>query len=60
MPATIQFRTVCLLFAFALREEERLRVFENRVLWKVLGTERDGVTGDWRRLDNEELQDLYC
>jgi hypothetical protein len=37
-----------------LREERRLRVFENRVL------RRDGVTGEWRKLHNEELHDLYC
>jgi hypothetical protein len=38
----------------------RLRVFENRVLWKTFGPERDELTGEWRRLNNEELYDLYC
>ena len=44
----------------ALREERRLRVFENRVLRRVFGPKRDGVTGEWRSLHNEELYDLYC
>jgi hypothetical protein len=42
-----------------LREESRLRVFENRVLRRVLGPKRDEVTGEWRKLHNEELSDLY-
>jgi hypothetical protein len=41
-------------------EEPRLRVFENRVLWRIFGPKRDEVTGEWRRLRNEELYDLYC
>ena len=40
-------------------EERRLRVFENRVLRRVFGAKRDEVTGDWRKLHNEELSDLY-
>ena len=43
-----------------MREERRLRVFENRVLRRIFGTKRDGVTGEWRKLHNEELNDLYC
>jgi len=43
-----------------LREECRLRVFENRVLRRVFGPKRDEVTGEWRKLHNEELSDLYC
>jgi len=43
-----------------LREEHRLRVFENRVLRRIFGPKRDEVTGEWRRLHNEELYDLYC
>jgi hypothetical protein len=43
----------------SLREEHRLRVFENRVLRRIIGPKRDGVTGEWRRLHNEELNDLY-
>jgi len=42
-----------------LREEHRLRVFENRVL-RIFGLRRDEVTGEWRRLHKEELYDLYC
>jgi hypothetical protein len=43
-----------------LREERRLRVFENRVLRRIFGAERDAVTGKCRKLRNEELNDLYC
>jgi len=43
-----------------LREECRLSVFENRVLRRIYGPERDEVTGEWRKLQNEELNDLYC
>jgi len=43
-----------------LRDECRLRVFENRVLMRIFGPERDEVTGEWRKLHNEELNDLYC
>jgi len=42
-----------------LREEHRLRVFENRVLKRVFGPKRDEVTGEWRKLHNEELKDLH-
>jgi hypothetical protein len=41
-----------------LREEHRLRVFENRVL-RIFGPKRDEVTGEWRKLHNAELHDLY-
>jgi len=37
-----------------------LRVFENRVLRRTFGSRRDEVTGEWRKLHNEELNDLYC
>jgi len=43
-----------------LREEPRLRVFENRVLRRIFGPERDEVTGEWRKVHNKELYDLYC
>ena len=43
-----------------LREEHRLKVFENRVLRRIFGPKRDGVTGEWRILNNEKLNDLYC
>jgi hypothetical protein len=42
-----------------LREEHRLGVFENRVLRRMFGSERDEVVGGWRKLHNEELQSLY-
>ena len=42
-----------------MREEHRLRVFENRVLRRIFGPKSDGVTGEWRKLHNEELNDLY-
>jgi hypothetical protein len=42
-----------------LREERKLRVFEHRVL-KIFGPRRDEATGKWRKLHNEELNDLYC
>jgi len=42
-----------------LREERRVRVFENRVLRGVFGAKRVEVTGEWRKLHNEELSDLY-
>jgi hypothetical protein len=43
-----------------LREERRLRVFENRVLRGIFGPERVEVTGEWRKLHPEGLNDLYC
>jgi hypothetical protein len=39
--------------------KRRLRVFENKVLWKVFGSNRDEVTSEWRKLHNEEPNDLY-
>jgi hypothetical protein len=46
-------------WSLTLREERRLRVFENRVLRRVFGLKTDKVTGEWRKLHNEELNDLY-
>jgi len=43
-----------------LRDERRLRTFENRVLRRIFGPRRDEVTKEWRKLHNEELNDLYC
>jgi hypothetical protein len=43
-----------------LREESRWRVFENRVLRRIFGPKMDKVTGEWIKLRNEELNDLYC
>ena len=50
----------CETWSLTLMEERRLRVFENRVLRGIFGPRRDGVTGEWRKLHNEELNDLYC
>jgi len=50
----------CETRSFTLREERRLRVFENRVLWGIFGSKRDEVTGKWRKVHNEDLNDLYC
>jgi hypothetical protein len=49
----------CETWSLTLREEHRLRVFENRVLRRIFGPKRDEVTGDWRRQHNEVLNDLY-
>ena len=49
----------CETWSLTLREERRLRVFENRVLRRVFGPKRDEVIGEWRKLHNEELSDLY-
>jgi len=50
----------CETWSLTLREERRLRVFENRVLRRIFGPKRDEVTGYWRKLHNEKLNDLYC
>jgi hypothetical protein len=49
----------CETWSLTLREEHRLKVFENRVLRRIFGLKRDEVTGGWRRLHNEELRVLY-
>ena len=49
----------CETWSLTLREECRLRVFENRVLRRIFGPKRDEVTGEWRRLHNKELYALY-
>jgi hypothetical protein len=49
----------CEAWFLTLREEHRLGVFENRVLRRIFVPKRDGVTGEWRKLHNEELHDLY-
>ena len=59
---TIILRVVlygCETWSLTLREERRLSVFENRVLRRVFGSKRDEVTGEWRKLHNEELKDFY-
>jgi hypothetical protein len=49
----------CETWSLTLREEHRLGVFENKVLRRIFGPNRDEVTGGWRKLHNEELHDLY-
>ncbi|KAJ4443887.1 hypothetical protein ANN_05674 [Periplaneta americana] len=49
----------CETWTLTLREEQRLRVFENKVLRKIFGAKRDEVTGEWRKLHNSELHVLY-
>jgi hypothetical protein len=59
---TIILRVVlygCETWSLSLREEHRLRVFENRVLKRIFRPKRDEVTGEWRKLRNERLNDLY-
>jgi hypothetical protein len=48
----------CETLSLTLREERGLMVFENRVLRRIFGPKRDEVTGDWRKLHNEELHGL--
>jgi hypothetical protein len=48
----------CETWSLTLRDEHRLRVFENRVLRMIFGPKRDDVIGKWRKLHNEELRDL--
>jgi hypothetical protein len=59
---TIILRVVfygCETWSLTLREDHRLRVFENRVLRRIFGAKRDEVTGEWRKLHNEELHISY-
>jgi len=49
----------CENWSLILREERKLRVFENMALRRIFGPRKDEVTGEWRRLYNEELNDLY-
>jgi hypothetical protein len=49
----------CETWSLTLREEHRLRVFDNRVLRRIFGPNRDEVTGEWRRLHSGEIHDLY-
>ena len=50
----------CDTWSLTFREERRLMEFENRVLRRIFRPKRDEVTGEWRKLNNEELNDLYC
>jgi len=50
----------CETWLLTFREERKLRMFENRVLRRIFGPKRDEVTGEWRKLHSEELNDLCC
>ena len=63
MYRTIILRVVlygCETWSLTLREERRLRVFENRVWRRIFGVKREEVTEELRKLRDEELNDLYC
>ena len=49
----------CETWSLTVKEKRRLRVFENRAVRRVFGPKRDEVTGEWRKLHNEDLRDLY-
>jgi hypothetical protein len=49
----------CETWFLTLREKHKLREFENRVVRRIFGPKRNEVTGEWRKLDNEGLRDLY-
>jgi len=50
----------CETWSLTLREERRLKMFENRLLRRIFGPKRDKVTGEWKKQRNEELNDLNC
>jgi hypothetical protein len=50
----------CETLSLTVREEHKLKVFENKVLRRIFGPKRDRVTGGWRKLHNEELYKFYC
>ena len=50
----------CETWSLTLREERRSSVFENRMRRRIFGPKKDEVIGEWRKLHNEELNDLYC
>jgi hypothetical protein len=56
---TVVFLYGCEIWSFTLREEHRLRMFEDWVLRRTFGPKRDEVTGELRKLHNEEFRDLY-
>jgi len=49
----------CETLSLTMREECRIRVFENRVLSTIFGSKRDEIRGEWRKIHNEELNNLY-
>jgi len=67
-PRIMLYRTIilpvvlygCETWSLTLREERRLKVFENRVLRRIFGLEVHKITGEWKKIHNEEPKDLYC
>ena len=51
---------MCETWSLILKEKRKLKAFQNRVLRRIFPPKRDGVTGQWRKLHNVELNDLYC
>jgi hypothetical protein len=49
----------CEILSLTLSEEHKLRIIENRVLRRIFGPKRDGVTGEWKKVHNEELRNLF-
>jgi len=49
----------CKTWSLTMREKRRLRVFQNRVMRRIFGPKRDEVRGEWRRLVNEEINEMY-
>jgi hypothetical protein len=60
MLSSVTVFLISVILGLTVKEDCRLRVFENRVLRRIFGSRRDRLTGDWRKLHNEELNDLYC
>jgi hypothetical protein len=56
----IIFHLIIIIIIIIMREELRLRGFQNRVLRRIFWPKRDEVTGEWRKLHTEELNNLYC
>jgi len=50
----------CETWSLTVREERRLRVFDDRMLRRIFGPKRNKIAGEWRKLHTEELNDLYC
>ena len=50
----------CETWSLTLKEERRIKVYENKVLRRIFGSKRHDVTRAWRKLHNEELNDMYC
>jgi hypothetical protein len=59
MKQTMNKEQLDVLYSLTLKEEHRLRVFENRGLRRIFGPKREDVTGEWRKLHSEELHNLY-